>query len=129
MEAALTRLLQLRHPAHGRRIALIEGETLLLLSAVDSIYRLAQMAHARRQTLLEAAAAARSSERLDYDPIYDGKSDWRLLPPFDHPDEPARCLVTGTGLTHKASAQNRQAMHTNVAAPITDSLRMYQLGL
>ena len=40
-----------------------------------------------------------------------GRSPWRLLPPFDHPEEPARCLVTGTGLTHKASAENRQSMH------------------
>src|SRR5205823_8212792 len=49
---------------------------------------------------------------------------------FDHPDEPGRCLVTGTGLTHKASAENRQAMHAaQKLAVVTDSMRMYQWGL
>lgn len=66
---------------------------------------------------------------MDYEAIYRGDSDWRLLPAFDHPDEPARCLVTGTGLTHKTSAANRQAMHADPAAPVTDSLRMYRWGL
>jgi hypothetical protein len=53
-----------------------------------------------------------------------------LLPAYDHPEEPARCLVTGTGLTHKASAANRQAMHAGAKpAVVTDSMRMYQWGL
>lgn len=64
---------------------------------------------------------------LDYDPIYRLESDWRLLAPFTHP-EPTRCLVTGTGLTHKASADNRQAMHHN-PAELSDSMRMYLAGL
>jgi hypothetical protein len=67
---------------------------------------------------------------VNYDAVHRGGSDWRLLPAFDHPDEPARCLVTGTGLTHKASAKNRQAMHAaEKPAVITDSMRMYQWGL
>jgi hypothetical protein len=50
---------------------------------------------------------------------------------MDHPVEAARCLVSGTGLTHIASAKNRDAMH---AAPVeteapTDSMRMYRLGV
>ncbi len=64
---------------------------------------------------------------LDYDEVYSLKSDWSFLPSFDHPDEPARCLVSGTGLTHLASAANRDAMHA--AATITDSMRMYNLGV
>jgi hypothetical protein len=54
-----------------------------------------------------------------------------LLPPFDYPDELARCLVTGTGLTHKGSADNRQAMHVGEpgkAVGETDSMKMYRLG-
>ena len=38
-------------------------------------------------------------------------------------------MVSGTGLTHKASAENRAAMHKRSDAEITDSIRMYQLGL
>jgi hypothetical protein len=102
---------------------------LCLLAGADSIYGLAELALARRQTLAQTVSAAPSGASLDYDPIYRGESDWRLLPAFDHPDEPARCLVTGTGLTHKASAENRQAMHANLNLPVTDSLRMYQWGL
>ena len=50
---------------------------------------------------------------------------------FAHPDEPARCLVSGTGLTHKASAENRQAMHSGkkAATAPSDSMKMYQWGL
>ena len=38
-------------------------------------------------------------------------------------------MVSGTGLTHKASAENRSAMHKQSTAEITDSMRMYQMGL
>jgi hypothetical protein len=123
------RLVQLSHAAEGRRVANVEDEKLRVLAGADSVYRLAQTAIANRQHLAEAISAARVELVLDYDPIYRGESDWRLLPSFDHPDEPARCLVTGTGLTHKASAENRQAMHADKTAPVTDSLRMYRWGL
>jgi hypothetical protein len=68
-----------------------------------------------------------SQDQLDYEPIYAGQSEWSLLPPLDHPDEPARCLVSGTGLTHVASARQRQAMH-GPATVVTDSMRMFQWG-
>jgi hypothetical protein len=51
------------------------------------------------------------------------------LPSFDHPDDISRCMVSGTGLTHKASAEHRSAMHKQAPAEVTDSLRMYRLGL
>jgi hypothetical protein len=77
--------------------------------------------------LIEAAKSCVSGETLEYEPIYRLESAWRLLPPFTHP-EPARCLVTGTGLTHKASADNRQAMH-HKPEELSDSMRMYLAGL
>jgi len=109
------------------------------LTGADSIYRLAQTALTQSRSLAETISAARSGESLDYEAIYRGASDWRLLPAFDHPDEPARCLVTGTGLTHSRSAENRQAMHAATtgqrsqtaatAPPMSDSMKMYQWGL
>jgi hypothetical protein len=123
------RLVQLKHPAEGRRVAVAEDDRLRVLAGVDSVYRLAQTALANRQALAQAISTGQSDAVLDYDPVYRGESEWRLLPAFDHPDERARCLVTGTGLTHKASAENRQAMHADKAAPVTDSLRMYRWGL
>jgi hypothetical protein len=55
----------------------------------------------------------------------------RVLPPLLHP-EPARCLVSGTGLTHLGSASARDAMHAKVAgdeAALTDSMRIFKWGL
>jgi hypothetical protein len=132
-------LVQLVHPSRGRRVGQVQSDRLLLLEGVDSIYRLALAALSEHRSLAECAAARASQEAIDYDSVHCGISEWRLLPALDHPDEPARCLVTGTGLTHKKSAQNRQAMHQKAGdepaiAPaekpaLTDSMRMYQWGL
>ncbi len=108
----MKRLVQLKHLAHGRRVAVVLDDTRLkLLTGAMSIYELAQAALAQNTTLQQTIEQAATDEELDYDSIYEGRSEWFLLPAFDHPEEPARCLVTGTGLTHKASAENRQAMH------------------
>jgi hypothetical protein len=126
----MIRLVQLHHPAQGRKAAVVEDEEKLrVLARSDSIYALAMLATMRQKSLVETISSAGFSERLDYGPIYRGESDWRLLPAFDHPEEPARCLVTGTGLTHKASAEKRQSMHADKTAPVSDSMRIYQCGL
>jgi len=54
----------------------------------------------------------------------------RVLLPIDCPD-PAHLTVTGTGLTHLGSAEGRDKMHKNLADPaaLTDSMRMFRLGL
>jgi hypothetical protein len=106
---------------------MVEGDRLRLLDGHDSVYALANAALRERKPLNDAARACASGETVDYDAVYRLESEWRLLPPFTHP-EPARCLVTGTGLTHKASADNRQAMHHN-PAELSDSMRMYLAGL
>ena len=126
----MKRLVQLKQTGAGRRVAAVEGKQLRLLREMDSIYRLAQSAIAEGSSLEDAIGKNLGEEVLDYDEMHAGKSEWKFLPAFDHPDEPARCLVTGTGLTHKASAENRQAMHAaQKPAVITDSMRMYQWGL
>jgi hypothetical protein len=48
---------------------------------------------------------------------------------MDHPDDVARCLVTGTGLTHLAGARNRDSMHVEEQPVLTDSMRIYQWGV
>ncbi len=139
----MIRLIQLIHPQHGRRIAVVDEPRLRLLNETTSIFSLAQLAVAEKISLEKIISSRLSSEALDYDSIYAGDSEWRLLPAFDHPDEPPRCLVTGTGLTHKKSAENRQAMHANTSAlqageelppkkkepALTDSMKMYQWGV
>jgi|GEM_PF-15782 len=125
------RLLQLHHGERGRRIALVEGEKLLLLDGFSSLYGLARTAIEERIPLRDLVQRYVTSTQLDYGSVYEGGSEWKILPSFDHPEEPARCLVSGTGLTHKASAQRRQAMHEQEKGPqrITDSMRMFQWGL
>jgi hypothetical protein len=128
-------LVQIEHPAEGSRVAVVEEPYLRMLSSGTTVYGLAQAAIAAGCGLAEVVADDRSSRTLDYDGVYAGQSPWRLRAPFDHPEEPARCLVTGTGLTHKASADNRQAMHepaggaNATAEPLTDSMKMYRIGL
>lgn len=121
------RLVQLINANGARRVAVVEGETLRLLSSGESVYDVAQAALAKDVRLPDAVNERLSKETLDYGPVYRLESEWRLLPPFSHP-EPARLLVTGTGLTHKASADNRQAMHRK-PEELSDSMRMYLDGL
>src|SRR6185312_9332438 len=121
------RLVQLQGPA-GRRVAIVEEPRLRLLDRCSSVYELAAAALSENVPLLRAAEGRKTSDLLDYDPIYSGQSDWRLLPSADFPEAPARCLVTGTGLTHLASVKNRDAMHSGAQA-VTDSVRMYQSGV
>jgi hypothetical protein len=109
-------------------VGVVEDRSIQLLRETESIYRLANRALAARIALAQAITQSVSDEVLDYDPIYEGASDWRILPSIDHPEEPARCLISGTGLTHMKSASSRQAMHA-AEAEITDSMRMYQWGV
>ena len=127
----MTRLVQIQN-GDLRRVALVEEPRLRLLDTVTSIHELAELALARSRPLLALVGelATASAETLDYDAVYHGKSPWRLLAPIDHRDDPARCLVSGTGLTHLGSAKNRQAMHAApVAADETDSMRMFRWGV
>ncbi len=101
------RLVQLQHRRSGRRVARVEGNQLRRLETADSIYRLAEPARSGQRRLAEVVSAALSADVLDYVPVYHGQSDWRLLPAFDHPDEPARCLVAGTGLPCNRRAGHR----------------------
>jgi hypothetical protein len=124
----MTRLVQLQHGTI-RRVALVQEPHLRLLTTVDSILTLATQALTDRSRLADLAALLAKGETLDYDPVYSGRSEWKLLPAADHPTEPARCLVSGTGLTHLGSAQNRNAMHGKSEAELTDSMKMFRWGL
>jgi len=121
------RIVQLTGP-DGRRVALVEEPRLRLLAGCRSVYDLASECVRAGLSLTEGIAARASHEFVDFDAVYAGASDWRICPSADVPAEPARCLVSGTGLTHKASARNRDAMHA-AAQAVTDSTRMYQSGV
>ncbi len=124
----MTRLVQIQHGAI-RRVALVQEPHLLLLTEVDSVLALATRAIASASCLVELVAELAHGEKLEYDPIYSGQSEWKLLPAIDHPAEPSRCLVSGTGLTHLGSAQNRNSMHGKSDAEMTDSMKMFRSGM
>jgi hypothetical protein len=123
----MMRLVQLNFP---QQVAVVEGNQLRVLKRYPSVYHLASDAAAKRVRLGKLVSKSLSKQTLDYDSVYGGDSQGRLLPAFTHP-EPARCVVTGTGLTHKVSAATRQAMHAGGGpqAVVTDSMRMFQWGL
>ena len=125
------RLVQIARPGE-RRVGVVEGDALRLLARHRTVYEAAGAAMASGRRLAATVEADLGAEVLDYASIHAsihaGESEWRLLPPVDHPDEPARCLLSGTGLTHTQSAANRDAMHAG-AQTLTDSMRMYQWGV
>lgn len=119
-----------------RRVAVVDEPQLVLLKDVTSTYELAQRALETKQQLTVLADSLRSEHVLEYDEVYTGASDWRLLPPIDVPGDPQKVLVSGTGLTHLGSARERQGMHTAAGtvpdeiaeADMTDSMRMFAWG-
>ena len=122
-----TRLVQLKKGI-VRRVALVEEPYLRVLDGCTSVYDLATTAIHTGSRLTDLARKRLTPERLDYDLVYGGKSEWQLLPPIDHPAEPARCMVSGTGLTHVGSARDRQSMHAATTEEMTDSMKMFCWG-
>lgn len=117
----------------SRRVALVEEPNLHCLTDIQSVYELAKRCLLNGDTLSEQVLAQAHGEILPYDSVYDGTSEWHLLPPIDIPNASSRLMISGTGLTHLGSAKDRQAMHT-AGAPkqsevMTDSMQMFQWGL
>ena len=117
----------------SRRVAVVQEPRLRCLTEVLSVYELTKRSLESGNKLSDLALALAQGESLDYDAVYAGASEWRLLAPIDVPGEPSRLTVAGTGLTHLGSAKDRQAMHKNesqtVTETVTDSMRMFQWGL
>lgn len=121
------RIVQLRR-GDRRCVAMVEEPKLRLLRGAESVYAMALSAIASGTKLAGIVEQAVGPETLAYDDVYDGRSEWTLLPPVNHPLEEARCLISGTGLTHMASAARRDAMHASTQE-VTDSMRMFRSGV
>jgi len=128
----MTRLVQIRNAA-GRRVALVEEPRLRLVADFDSAYALADAAIKQGGGMSDLIRQHLSDQTLDYDAVYKGESDWKLMIPLDFPDRPGRTIVSGTGLTHLGSARDRNAMHSPVASDadknLTDSMKMFRWGV
>ena len=108
---------------------MVEEPNIHLLDSCTSICELALTAIAAGVKLSEIAHERTGRDTIIYDPIYQGRSEWKILPAIDHPDEAARCLISGTGLTHLGSARNRQSMHETSDEDLTDSMKMFRWGV
>lgn len=125
------RLIQFINSATQREVGIIRDDGLHVDAVKDtpSVHALAMAAIAAGRSLAaEVAARGTTPVSESYATLL---SEQRVLVPLDHED-PAHCLVTGTGLTHLGSAATRDKMHHNQAAAeesMTDSMRMFRWGL
>jgi hypothetical protein len=104
-----------------------EGSEAAVVKGAASTYALALEAIASGQSLAATIAAHGLGEAVDLARLLD---EGRVTLPVTHPD-PAHLHLTGTGLTHLGSASARDAMHTKLdtAEVLTDSMRMFKMGL
>lgn len=120
------RIIQFVDAEEKRRVGIVrDADTVDVLLGTRTVYALAQQAIAKRVPLAAVLASLTVVRQVDYGALIDAG---RLLLPLDHPD-PAHLLITGTGLTHLGSADARDKMHKVEAAAMTDSMRMFQIGL
>ena len=124
------RLIQFETAAGERRVGVVEGRRALEVQDASSVRVLALAAIEAGRDLTGEILARGQGEAHDYPALL---REGRVLPPLDHED-PAHCLVTGTGLTHLGSAAARDAMHQALqqqaqAGTLTDSMRMFQWGV
>jgi len=132
----MVRLVQIGKDSE-RRVAMVEEPYLYCLREMRSVYELAKLCLSSNRRLIEQIRALAEDYGLEYDEVYSGTSEWRLLAPIDVPGEPSRVTIAGTGLTHLGSAKDRQAMHalgikkdaSGAPESLTDSMRMFQWGV
>lgn len=102
-----------------------DGGALRIVRGTATTLGLVTAAMRSKRRLLDVVSGALSSAEDDYDAVC---RERRLLPPIDHPD-PAHLMVSGTGLTHLGSASARDAMHDGDSEKMTDSMKMFRMGI
>ena len=117
----IIRLVQISHPSKGRKVAVVAEPFLVFLNNILSVYQLALQAIDSKESIDTIIESDLSQEKIEYDEVYKGRSEWKLLPSFDNPDTPSNCIVSGTGLTHHSSALNRNVMHQTETGTLTDT--------
>jgi len=122
------RLIQFESTSGQRQVGVVDGDAVRTVRGVASTRELA-LAAIRAGRSLQSEVDSRGS---DAGPAYaELQQGGRILPPLDHQD-PAHCLISGTGLTHLGSASTRDKMHQQKGqdeATLTDTMRIFRWGL
>jgi hypothetical protein len=111
----------------GVQVVARHGAVARVVSGAGSVYDLALAAVAAGRGLAQEVALRGLGDVVD---LAAAAHEGRLLLPVSHPD-PAHLHMTGTGLTHLGSASARDAMHAKLgqAETLTDSMKMFRMGL
>lgn len=136
MGNAALRIVQFYRPDQGRRVGIVDGETVFDVTSARPEWRrvvdVAEAALQRGSSLEQMLNDVRESgdcQTLDYDALLNTDVDRATIsPPVNHADE-HRILITGTGLTHTGGMKSRDQMHGDGAASENDSVRMFQMGV
>lgn len=133
------RVIQFLDVEGTRRVGIVrDAATIDVLTGEQTVYNLALQAIRHERSLAQVLSERTTDRLIDYGTLVEER---RVLTPLDHAD-PAHTRVTGTGLTHLGSADARDQMHKAAAdgsaeredteaaaAEMTDSMRMFQMGL
>lgn len=123
----MIRLVQFIHNRYGRGVGLVEEPYVTILDAPNSYELLKDIVDNSKR--LREIDKLKTDQKVVYDEIYNSINGFRMLPPIDCPNLHMMCVISGTGLTHKASAENRQKMHEGQEKnELTDSMKMYLMG-
>jgi hypothetical protein len=117
-------LIQYRSAAGLRGVAAIRDRAAPVpVTGASSIRELALRACRAGVSLTALVEAGTGAEPLDLAAV-------QLLAPIDHED-PAHLLLSGTGLTHMGSAEERDRMHRAItdAPRQSDSMKMFLMGM
>ncbi|MFM2350347.1 MAG: hypothetical protein RIR04_1313, partial [Pseudomonadota bacterium] len=111
----------------GVQVVTRDGAVARAVLGASSVYDLAFAAVVAGRSLAQEVALRGLGDMVDLEAA---ARDGRLLLPVTHPD-PAHLHMTGTGLTHLGSASARDAMHAKLgqAETLTDSMKMFRMGL
>lgn len=104
-----------------------DGSEAAVLRGTDSSYGLAMDAATAKRPVAALVAERGLGEAVDLPSLL---AAGRVVLPVSHPD-PVHMHLTGTGLTHLGSASARDAMHAKLdgAEVLTDSMKMFRMGL
>lgn len=117
-------IIQFRTRAGVRGVAAIQdGGTPVAVPGATTTLALAMRASRERVGLAQLIMSAGRGAPVDLAAV-------EVLAPVDHPD-PAHLRLSGTGLTHSGSAQERDRMHRALSetSQQTDSMKMFLMGL